>query len=229
MSPRAESAADDELSKDIRADCVSRRCRAAQLDNADFGLRRGLRVVLCVPTLLAPGTPKRLQGIRDECLMVALAALRAVATDRVAVFSPGADTGRAMRFASTSVVVDDAFALTGTTHLWRRGLSWDSSLAASVFDERLVDGRPQDVRAFRLQLVADRLGIPVARVPADASELVKAIRDLDARGAERLSASPITRPAPKPANADIDIWNPDGSKTDISICWQPRQDSAISS
>jgi DDE superfamily endonuclease len=34
MSPWAESAADVGLSEDIRAHCVSRRCRAAQLDNA---------------------------------------------------------------------------------------------------------------------------------------------------------------------------------------------------
>lgn len=82
------------------------------------------------------------------------------AADRLAVFSPGAGAGRAIRFASMSVVVDDAFALTGTTHLSRRGLRWDSSLEASVFDERLVDGRPQDVRGFRIQLVGDRLGVP---------------------------------------------------------------------
>jgi hypothetical protein len=179
--------------------------------------RKGLRVALCVPTLLAPGTPKRLQEVRDHCLMDAVDAIRGVAADRFALFSPGAGAGRAVRLAGTSVVVDDAFALTGTTHLSRRGLSWDSSLAASVFDERLVDGRPQDVRSFRIQLMADRLGTPVTRLPADGAELVKAIRDLDTRGSERLSATPILRPTPAPPNGDIDIWNPDGSKTDITL------------
>jgi hypothetical protein len=181
--------------------------------------RPGLRVVLCVPTLLAPGTPKALQEVRDECLMAALDAMRSVAADRLAVFSAGAGADRAIRFASTSVVVDDAFALTGTTHLWRRGLSWDSSLAASVFDERLSDGRPVDVQLFRMQLVADRLGIPVARVPADPAELVKAVRDLDARGTERLSATSIDRPVKTPQNLDLDLdtWNPDGSKTDLTL------------
>ena len=115
------------------------------------------------------------------------------------------------------MIVDDAFALTGTTHLWRRGLSWDSSLAASVFDERLTDGRPQDVRAFRLQLLADRLGIAMARVPDDPAELVKAIRELDMRGTKRFSATPITRPSPTPQNADVNIWNPDGSQTTLSL------------
>jgi len=123
-----------------------------------------------------------------------------------------------IRFASTSVIIDDAFALTGTTHLWRRGLSWDSSLAAAVFDERLTDGRPQDVRGFRIQLMADRLGLPATRVPDDPAELVSAIRALDERGSDRLSARPILRPEPPPPpNADIDTWNPDGTASGLSL------------
>jgi hypothetical protein len=149
--------------------------------------------------------------------MDAVDAIRAAATDRFALFSPGAGADRAIRFASTSVVIDDAIALTGTTHLSRRGLSWDSSLAAAVFDEQLTDGRPRDVLGFRIRLLADRLGIPVNRVPDDPAELVKAIRDLDSRGSERLSATKIARPATKPQNADIDAWNPDGSKSGLTL------------
>lgn len=179
--------------------------------------RPGLRVLLCVPTLLGPGTPKRLQEVRDHCLLAAVKAMRAAAPDRFALFSPGAGADRAVRLASTSVVVDDVFALTGTTHLWRRGLSWDSSLAAAVFDERVVDGRPQDVRAFRIQLIADRLGIPASRVPDDPAELVRAVRELDARGSSRLSSASILPPADTPQNADIAAWNPDGSKSDLDL------------
>lgn len=114
-------------------------------------------------------------------------------------------------------MIDDAFALTGTTHLWRRGLTWDSSLAATVFDERLTDGRPQDVRGFRIQLLADRLGIAATRVPEDPGELVKAIRGLDDRGSDRLSTVPIVRPSTPPANTDIDTWNPDGTASGLSL------------
>ncbi|MDC0715775.1 hypothetical protein [Nannocystis bainbridge] len=184
---------------------------------ARMGARPGLRVILCVPSLLGPGTPKRLQEVRDHCLLTAVDAMRATRGDRFALFSPGAGADRAVRFTSTSVVIDDAFALTGTTHLWRRGLSWDSSLAAAVFDERVIDGRPQDVRAFRIQLLADRLGIPTSRVPDDPAELVRAIRELDARGSNRLSAIPIARPSDTPQNADIDAWNADGSKDDLDL------------
>lgn len=182
-----------------------------------MAVRPGLRVALCVPSLLLPGTPKRLQEIRDHGLLAAITAMRAAAADRFALFSPGAGGGRAIRFASTSVIVDDAFALTGTTHLWRRGLTWDSSLAASVFDERLVDGRPQDVRGFRIQLMADRLGIPATTLPDDPAELVKAIRALDDRGSDKLSALTIAPPTPPPPNADIDTWNPDGTKAGLDL------------
>ena len=68
-----------------------------------------------------------------------------------------------------------------------------------------------------MQLMADRLGVPVSRLPGDGAELVKAIRDLDARGNERLSVTAVTPPKPAVPNADIDIWNPDGSRTDLTL------------
>jgi hypothetical protein len=182
-----------------------------------MGSRKGLRVALCVPSYLTAGAPRRLQEVRDHCLLDAVDAMRAASSDRFAIFSPGAGGGRVIRFASTAVVVDDAIAITGTTHLWRRGLTWDSSVAAAVFDERLIDGRPQDVRAFRIQLLADRLGIPTTRVPDDPAELVAAIRALDDRGSDRLSARSIPRPSPAPPNGDIDIWNPDGTASGLSL------------
>jgi hypothetical protein len=184
---------------------------------ARLGQRKGLQVVVCVPTLLAPGAPRMLQGVRDTALLDALDAMRAAAPDRLAAFSPGAGAGRALRLATTTVIVDDAFALTGTTHLWRRGLTYDSSLAAAVFDERLVDGRPQEVRNFRIRLLADRLGLPVPRVPDDAAELVRAVRQFDHRGSVRLSATAIARPETLPTADDQNTWNPDGTRTDLTL------------
>lgn len=179
--------------------------------------RKGLRVALCVPSRLAPGTPKVMQDVRDHCLLDAITAMRNAFTDRFAIFSPGTGAGRSLRLASTTVVVDDVWALTGTTHLSRRGLSWDSSLAATVFDEQVTDGRSTDVRNFRIQLMSDRLGLPNTRLPHDPAELIRAIRDLDARGSSKLSVKPIVRPNTTPANGDIDIWNPDGSVSGLSL------------
>jgi hypothetical protein len=133
------------------------------------------------------------------------------------VFSPGVGAGRALRLASSSVVVDDAYALTGSTHLSRRGLSWDSSLAAAVFDENLVDGRPVDVLNFRNQLLADRLGIPLAAVPIDPDELVRAILDFDARGSARLSSVQLVPPVLAPTAVDYAVWLPDGSMTSAEL------------
>src|SRR5262249_17477257 len=141
-----------------------------------------LRVIVCIPIALMPGYPNTLKLVRDSSLLDAIAALQTITGDRLAVFSPSAGAGRSLRFASTSVVVADRYALTGPTHLWRRGLAFDSSLAAAVLDETLTDGRPTDVRNFRRALVGGALGVAPARVPDDPAELVAAIQILSKQG-----------------------------------------------
>jgi hypothetical protein len=218
----------------IETPALDRRAHGPDDDRLDLlgtlidrlGVKKGLRVIICTPARLAFRAPKKLQAIRDFTLLAAINELRAVAADRIAVFSPGVGAGRALRMATTTVVVDDVFSVTGTTHLWRRGLTFDSSLAAAVFDERLSDGRPQEVRGFRRQLLADRLGVPFRRLPDDPDELVRAIRQLDetapadefgTRPSQRRSAIPILAPDPTPTDTDVDTWNPDGSRGDLDL------------
>jgi hypothetical protein len=169
-----------------------------------------LRVIVCIPIGLMPGYPNTFKLVRDSLLLDAIAALQTIMGDRLAVFSPGAGAGRSLRFASTSVVVDDAYALTGTTHLWRRGLAFDSSLAAAVLDEALTDGRPTDVRAFRRALVGGALGLAAARVPDDPAELVRAVQILSKQGSARLAVDSVIKPSTAPTKDDVDIWNPGG-------------------
>jgi hypothetical protein len=181
-----------------------------------------LRVIVCVPVRLAPGTPAKLQRVRDKGLRAGLDALRGVAGERLAVFTPVTGPGRALCLDATSVVVDDAWALTGSTHLWRRGLSFDASLAVAVFDERLTNGRPADVVAFRRALLAGRLGLPASLLPEDPAELVRAVRQLAARGGGlRLSPQTIDAPDPVPSDLDVGAWNPDGSPTTVfdAMAW----------
>lgn len=184
--------------------------------------RRNLVVCLCVPVRLLPGTPEPLQRVRDQQLLAALATLQtggasglaaAQRAERVAVFSPSAGPGRSLRLSATTVIVDDAYALTGTTHLWRRGLSFDSSLSVTVFDESLADGRPAEVRRFRLTLIAERLGMPLALVPEDPQQLVMALRRLVAHGGlGRLTTEKIDAPDPAPTAIDRDdVWDRDGT------------------
>jgi hypothetical protein len=174
--------------------------------------RPALRVLICAPIRHIPGTPAPMGRVRDALLIEAVEALRAQDAERVAVFSPSAGPGRTLRLASTTVIVDDAYALTGTTHLWRRGLGFDSSLAVAVFDEQLDGGRPAEVRQFRRELIASRLGLPVSLVPDDPAELVDAVRALGERGGGgRLTTDAIIAPDPTPTDTDRDIWNRDGS------------------
>jgi hypothetical protein len=171
-----------------------------------------LRVLICLPTKLATGTPAKLQRVRDKGVRAALDALRAAAGDRLAVFNPVTGPGRSLRLDATSVVVDDAWGLTGSTHLWRRGLSFDASLAVAVFDERLTNGRPADVVGFRRALIAGRLGLAPTLLPEDPVELIAAVRQLSSRGGgQRLSPDAIAVPDPVPSDLDVTVWNPDGS------------------
>lgn len=174
-----------------------------------------LHVVVCLPRRSPPGWPAKLGRVRDALAQRTLAALEAEGPGRIGVFHPAAGRDRALDLASTALVVDDTYALAGTSHLWRRGLSFDGGLAAAVFDENLTMGRPTAVRAFRLALIAQRLGATAANVPLDPEELVASIRDLaPAAGAGRATTGPITTPDPVPTATDIDLWNRDGSAID---------------
>jgi hypothetical protein len=176
------------------------------------GTNTTLRILICLPVHLAPGAPAKLQRVRDKGARAALDSLRAAAGDRLGVFNALTGPGRSLHLDATSVVVDDAWALTGGTHLWRRGLSFDASLAVAVFDERLVNGRPADVVAFRRALIAGRLGLPASLLPEDPSELVRAVRQLSERGGGlRLSPETLDPPDPMPTDVDVAAWNPDGS------------------
>lgn len=196
---------------------------------AQATIRSGLRIIVCAPLHMVSGTPQPIEDVRTAMMLDALDALRrSVGDDRLAVFYPSAATGRSLRICSTTVVVDDAYALTGTTHLWRRGLSFDSSLAVAVFDDRLEDGRPKEVRTFRRRLMAGRLGIPLSQLPDDPGEMVKAINLLVQRGSSRVTATLPGQPGPftptgeatvltyptsadnGPSASDRDTWNPNG-------------------
>jgi len=153
-------------------------------------------------------------AVRDTLLTRAIADLRGGGThaSRLAVVSPSAGPGRTLRLASTTLIVDDAYAVTGSTHASRRGLSFDSSLAVAVFDEVLEDGRPAEVRRFRRALLCGRLGLTPSQLPEDPAELVAAVQTLATRGGgTRLATDATAAPIPPPTATDADIWDRDGS------------------
>jgi hypothetical protein len=182
--------------------------------NTRMDERPGLQVVLCLPVHSLPGMPNGYIAVRDTLLTRAIADLRKPGTHvaRVAVFSPSAGPGRTLRLASTSLIVDDAYALVGSTHASRRGLSFDSSLAVAAFDETLENGRPAEIRRFRRALLCGRLGLTPNLLPEDPAELVAAVQTLATRGGgSRLATDSTVASTPAPTSTDADVWDRDGS------------------
>ncbi len=174
-----------------------------------------LRVLLCLPSRLMPGWPKGVETLRNLNLHNAIGALRLIGGDRVAVFSPSAGQGRELRLTATTVIVDDAYALTGSSHLWRRGLSFDGSLAVALFDEVLSTGRPAEIVALRRALIANQLSLPPQRVPDDPAALVEMVQRYNQMRSARVGQAALTMPKlvspPGPGWTPDDGWNPDGS------------------
>ncbi len=173
--------------------------------------RPGLRVLLCVPEKYLPKQTAKLEEIRKAGVAAALHSLQADAPDRVVLFSPIAGPGRPTSSAATTIVVDDALLLTGTAHLWRRGLTFDSAVSVGLFDDAVTFGRPTAVRAARLQLLANALGLPLNLVPDDPEDVLVAVRELNAAGGLNRVKPAVYPPAADPTSGtDHDIWNPDG-------------------
>ena len=185
--------------------------------------RPELRVFACVSALPPiTGWPKNLTDVWRDNLARALGALKDAGGNRVSVFAPSAGMGRPLRLSATTVVVDDAWALTGSTHLSRRGLGFDSSLAAVVWDEQLRDGRPADIVRFRRQLVSRRLSLPLNRVPDEPAALAEAIASYAAQHSGRQHALTFPKPRYDPAQAGdrtmLDAANPDGGyRANVSL------------
>ena len=184
---------------------------------ARIAARPGLVVIIACPERFLPNQPRQLETVRTRGLSAALKALVDAAPQRVVLFSPTAGPDRRLHMATTTVIVDDAYALTGAAHLWRRGLTFDSSLAVAGFDETLVAGRPASVRALRRTLVADRLGLPEALVPDDAHDLLRALkRTIAAGGLQRVSPNAYPARADDTPTAVRDAWNPDGGADGVT-------------
>lgn len=172
----------------------------------------GLCAVVCVPIDTFVGAPKDFTRVRAETLKGALVALAAAAPGRFASFCPNAGAGRSLRLATTTVIVDDVFALVGSTPLSRRGLSFDSSLSAALFDEQNARGRGQSLTRLRRSLLSARLGLPSTLVPDDGQQLVKAIISLTVRGSARVTTASLLAADPPVTDSDRTFWNRDGTR-----------------
>lgn len=155
--------------------------------------------------------------------------------NRVVAFHPIGFPGRPSRLETTTVIVDDVWAMVGSSTLRRRGLTFDGGTDLVFTDQDLVEGRSARIAAFRRTLQAGRLGLAVPPSPssgvpplpsssfirlADGVEAFHEIREvLRGGGLGKISrlapADPIGRPATTPT-PDIDVVNPDSETYDLA-------------
>ena len=132
-----------------------------------------LKVIICVPRF--PDFPVEQENWFRAALKQrkeAIDLLVAADTNRVAAFHPIGFPGRSTVGRGTVVLVDDAYALVGTSHWRRRGMTFDGGCDLVGIDRRLNDaGSSTAIARFRQELLATRLGVPVPTGAANTTAL----------------------------------------------------------
>ncbi|MGD1859189.1 MAG: hypothetical protein ACFB0E_04370 [Leptolyngbyaceae cyanobacterium] len=132
-----------------------------------------LKVILCLPRHpdFAPERDNwELAAInhRTEALNTLLAT---VPPDRVAAFHPVGFPGRSTAIRSTTIIVDDIWCIVGTSHLRRRGMTFDGGVDVVSFDREVVNGYSSQIARFRQLLMATKLGVTEPTQPSNTSAL----------------------------------------------------------
>jgi len=137
-----------------------------------MSVQQGLFVLIALPrhpdaALTYGGWVRHAFDARNE----AVAELQGVAPSRVAVFHPCGFPGRWASIPTTSVIVDDVYALVGTSHWRRRGMTFDEGVDVASTDLTLdATGTSARIRRYRQGLLAafTHTRAPVAGVAPDA-------------------------------------------------------------
>lgn len=190
---------------------------------------RGLHVIICTPKYpdFSPGyeplaayeAADRRRCILGDDTLPSLPGARTVA------FHPVGFPGRSSRIETTTIIVDDCWALVGSSSFRRRGLTFDGSWDLVFTDAQVEGGGSPAIAAFRRSILAQRLGVPTGLTDAnfvrlkDGVESLYLIREMLLAGGlgriERLwngetpGVGPTT-PAP------IDQANPEGREFDLA-------------
>lgn len=122
-----------------------------------------LRVIICTPKYpdFAPGYEPMAAYEKDDRrrIILDLPTARDPLSSRVIAFHPIGFPGRSSRLESTVVIIDDIWALVGSSTFRRRGLTFDGGSDIVFTDTELVNGRCLSITNFRRKLMASRLGI----------------------------------------------------------------------
>jgi hypothetical protein len=88
------------------------------------------------------------------------AKLQEAAPSRVVAFHPIGFPGRPLRLMTNVTIVDDVWAMIGTSASRRRGLTFDGGLDVVLFDTTVKDGRGAAIADLRRRLMAAYLNVP---------------------------------------------------------------------
>lgn len=120
----------------------------------------GLRVILCVPRK-PDFAPQYEQWIKSE-LKERLTIINSLPSRQVVAFHPIGFPGRASNLEQTVMIVDDVWALVGSSSFRRRGLSFDGSSDIVLTDNQRSNGHSLAIKQMRVGLLKQRLGIPLS-------------------------------------------------------------------
>ena len=131
-----------------------------------------LKVIICVPRWPDFAEDKAPWGRaafaqRKE----AIESLTTQDRNRVAAFHPIGFPGRPTAIRSTTIIVDDAWCMIGTSHFRRRGMTFDGAVDVVNIDRAMAGGYSSGISRFRHELMSARLGIAVPAAPATATSL----------------------------------------------------------
>lgn len=109
---------------------------------------------------------------RKAALELLIAAAGTAPHIRVAAFQPIGFPGRSTVGRSSVCLVDDVYAVVGTSHWRRRGMTFDGGCDVVSIDRRIDDrGASTAIARYRQELMATRLGIPIPTSAADTTAL----------------------------------------------------------
>jgi hypothetical protein len=183
-----------------------------------------LRVLIALP--LWPDAAPEYGGWIREAFAArneAVDELVAVDPDRVTVFHPIGFPGRPAPLRTTVVVVDDVWALVGTSHWRRRGMTFDEGVDVVTIDRDLDDrGASRRIRTFRRSFLGSLVQVsPDDVTSADAIRLASPAGSFDLAH-DLVAQEGLGRIRPfwrGPTDSDVlaqshDIADPDGASAD---------------
>jgi hypothetical protein len=127
-----------------------------------------LRVILCLSKELDYGPGYEVVAAREYKQRIdAVATLQMAAPSRVVAFHPIGFPGRPLRLMTNVTIVDDVWAMIGSSAFRRRGLTFDGGLDVVLFDTSWRDGRSAAIADLRRRLMAAYLNVspPPAATP----------------------------------------------------------------